>query len=157
MCLEDFFPFPWRKPMGYRQSVPPGRFFLPPLFRGKRGGQGVSLGHYSTAEYAENATYYSWRPPRPSRFQRKSVKMNVDDPVELLPYLFRFINLHSLTPLQGWTLYRISPYLGLRPRLSVCERFALIIFSVFSQFLPASQTRRGHTRAALGKEETQQK
>ena len=131
----DFFPFPWLKPMGYRQSVPPGRFFLPPLFPRKRGGQGVSSGHYSTATDAKYATYFSffsWHSPRPLRFQGKSVKMNVDDPVELLPYLVRFINLHSLTPLQGRTWCQIFPYLGLRPRLSVCERFALIILFCLS-------------------------
>ena len=133
--IVRIIPSPWLKPMGYGQPVPPGRF-LPPLFLcGKRGGSEVSSGNSPTAADATNATYFSffsWRSPRPLRFQGKSVKMNVDDTVEPLPYLFRFINLHSLTSLQGWTWYRIFPYLGLRPRLTLCERFALIILFCLS-------------------------
>ena len=52
--------------------------------------------------------------PRVLRFQRKSVKMNFDDPSEFTPHLFRFTNLlnqhvgvwcvcifYGVTPIQG--------------------------------------------------------
>ena len=91
-----FFFFPWLKPMGYGQPVPPGRFFFPPLFPRKRGGQGVSLRELAKRYWRKvrNVLFiFSLRPWRPLRFQGKSVKMNVDDPVNSCPHLFRFIDL----------------------------------------------------------------
>ena len=44
VCWVGDFSIPMAKAHGHGQSVPPGRFFFPPLFRGKRGGQGVSSG-----------------------------------------------------------------------------------------------------------------
>ena len=71
-------------------------FFLPPLFPRKRGGQGVSLRNSSTAEYAENATYYSYTfflAPLASVAVEKSVKMNFGDPSEFTSHLFKFNDL----------------------------------------------------------------
>ena len=37
--VEGIFIFPWLKPMGYAQSVPPGWFFLSPSLLQKKGGE----------------------------------------------------------------------------------------------------------------------
>ena len=102
-CSSGFSSFPWLKPIGYGRVVPPGRFFLPPLFQRKRGGQGVSLRHYSTAtdaKYAMYFSFFSWRSPRPPRFQGKSVKLNFDDPVNSCPIYL------------GLLIYKTRPWLS---------------------------------------------
>ncbi len=62
--------------------------FSPSLSAKERGpgGEFTKLANRQVREerYALFLFFFSWRPPRPLRFQVKSVKMNVDDPAGVI-------------------------------------------------------------------------
>ena len=96
---------------------------------------------------------------RPWRFQRKNVKMNVDDPVEPPPYLFRFMYLHCFDAPSGLDMVPDTPLPGAAPQAIFVQALRAHYFVLsFHNFSQQARPRRGQTSvaqgAALGKKQS---